>query len=54
VPRELINVVARPLLVIFERSWQFMEREGIPEYWKKENFTCILKKGKEEDLENTR
>ncbi|KFP46491.1 RNA-directed DNA polymerase from mobile element jockey, partial [Cathartes aura] len=44
--RELADVVARPLSLIFEKSW----RSGdIPEDWKKANVTPIYQKGLKED-----
>lgn len=38
--RELMDIIAIPLSIIFERAWQSGE---IPEDWKKENFTMIFK-----------
>ncbi|KFQ42980.1 hypothetical protein N333_07736, partial [Nestor notabilis] len=49
--KELVNEVARPLSIIFERSWQSGE---VPDDWKKGNVTPILKKGKVEDPGNYR
>lgn len=46
VVRELANVIAMPLLVIFERSWRLGE---VPENWKKATVTPIFKNGKKED-----
>ncbi|KFQ41110.1 hypothetical protein N333_00979, partial [Nestor notabilis] len=41
--KELENEVARPLSIIFERSWQSGE---VPDDWKKGNVTPIFKKVK--------
>ena len=41
--RELADVFAKPLSVIFERSWRTGE---VPEVWRKANVTPIFKKGK--------
>ncbi|GAB0179825.1 mitochondrial enolase superfamily member 1 [Grus japonensis] len=45
--RELADVIARPLSIIFERSWRAGE---VPEDWRKTNVTLVFKKGKKEDL----
>ncbi|PKU35565.1 rna-directed dna polymerase from mobile element jockey-like [Limosa lapponica baueri] len=49
--RELADVIAGPLSIIFERSW----RTGkVPEDWRKANVIPVFKKGKKEDLGNYR
>jgi len=49
--RELADVVAAPLFIIFERSWRTGE---VPEDWRRANVTPIFKKGKKEDPGNYR
>jgi len=49
--RELADVIAEPLYMIFERSWRTGE---VPEDWRKANVTPIFKKGKKEDPGNYR
>ena len=44
--RELADVIAEPLSIIFERSW----RTGVvPKDWRKASVTPIFKKGKKDD-----
>jgi len=49
--RELADVIAEPLSIIFERSWRTGE---MPEDWRKANVIPIFKKGKKEDPGNYR
>ncbi|KFV75864.1 RNA-directed DNA polymerase from mobile element jockey, partial [Struthio camelus australis] len=49
--RELADVIARPLSIILERSWQSGE---VPEAWKKANVTPVFQKDKEEEPGNSR
>ncbi|PKU37371.1 rna-directed dna polymerase from mobile element jockey- hypothetical protein [Limosa lapponica baueri] len=49
--RELAEVIAGPLSIIFERSWRTGE---VPEDWRKASVIPVFKKGKKEDLGNYR
>jgi len=49
--RELVDRVAKPLSIVFERSWQSGE---IPTDWSRGNIIPIFKKGKKEDPGNYR
>ncbi|PKU31482.1 rna-directed dna polymerase from mobile element jockey-like [Limosa lapponica baueri] len=51
VPRELADVIAKTLSIIFERSWR---RGEVHEDWRKDNVTAVFKKGKKEDTGNCR
>jgi len=48
--RELAVVIAKPLSMIFERSWQSGE---VPGAWKKGNIAIIFKKGRKETMGTT-
>ena len=49
--RVLVEVVAEPLPVIYQRSWRTWE---VPEDWRTASVTPVFKKGKKEDLGNYR
>ncbi|KFQ76508.1 hypothetical protein N335_02387, partial [Phaethon lepturus] len=49
--REWADVVAKPLPMISEKSWQSGE---VPGNWKKENIAPVYKKGQKEDPGNYR
>ncbi|KFP26927.1 RNA-directed DNA polymerase from mobile element jockey, partial [Colius striatus] len=49
--RELADVVAKPLSIIFEQSWRTGE---VPEDWRKTNVASVFKKGRKDDPGNYR
>ena len=51
VPKELAEVVAKPLFIIFEKSWLSGE---VLDDWRKGHVTLFYKKGSKEDPGNYR
>ena len=49
--RELAEVTAEPLSVIFDRPWRLGE---VPEDWRIANVSPVFRKGKKEDVGNSR
>jgi len=49
--RELADAIAKPLFMVFERSWQSGK---VPGDWKKANIVPIFKKGRKEHPGNYR
>ncbi|CAM5095409.1 unnamed protein product [Natator depressus] len=49
--KELADVIAEPLAIIYENSWRLGE---VPDDWKKANVVPIFKKGKKDDPGNYR
>ncbi|KFV92796.1 hypothetical protein N326_10795, partial [Eurypyga helias] len=49
--KEMVDGVAKPLSIIFEKLWRSGED---PADWKRGNIIPIFKKGKKEDTENYR
>jgi len=49
--RELADVIAEPLSIIFERSWR---TEEVPENWRKASVTLVFRKGRKDDPGNYR
>ncbi|KFP32892.1 RNA-directed DNA polymerase from mobile element jockey, partial [Colius striatus] len=47
--RELADVIAEPLSIIFEQSWRTGE---VPEDWRKANATSVFQKGRKENPGN--
>ncbi|KFO83776.1 RNA-directed DNA polymerase from mobile element jockey, partial [Buceros rhinoceros silvestris] len=49
--RELVDVILRPLFILFERSWRTGD---VPKDWRNASVTPVIKKGKKEDPRNYR
>ena len=49
--RELAEVTAEPLSIIFDRPWRLGE---VPEDWRIASVTPVFRKGKKEDVGNSR
>lgn len=49
--REVVDEVAKPLSIVFEKLWQSGE---VPTDWKRRNINPIFTKGNKEDLGNHR
>ncbi|KFP24226.1 RNA-directed DNA polymerase from mobile element jockey, partial [Colius striatus] len=49
--RELADVVAKSLSIIFEQSWRTDE---VPEDWRKVNVTLVFRRGRKDDPGNYR
>ncbi|KAJ7400179.1 RNA-directed DNA polymerase from mobile element jockey [Pitangus sulphuratus] len=49
--KELADVIAKPVSMIFEQSWESRE---VPADWKLVNIAPVFKKGKKEDPRNYR
>lgn len=49
--KELSNVIVKPLLISFGRSWPLRK---VPEDWKKATVTFIFKRDRKEDLKHYR
>ncbi|KFP28511.1 RNA-directed DNA polymerase from mobile element jockey, partial [Colius striatus] len=49
--RELADLIAKPLSIIFEQAWRTGE---VPEDWRKANVNPVFKKGRKDDPGNYR
>ncbi|KFP30343.1 RNA-directed DNA polymerase from mobile element jockey, partial [Colius striatus] len=49
--RELADVIAKPLSIIFEQSWRTVKE---PEDWRKVSVTAVFKKGRKDNPGNYR